>query len=102
MTKRDQFATIAASFHRRRGLLVEFGPTITPCTVSEVVFDEHGMEARIVHDDGTKGVFGGRWDIVYFDADFWQVSYANARIVFDAEAVRRFDAGEALDIDDYL
>ena len=102
MTKHEQFAALAACFRRRRGLLVEFGPTIVPCTVIDLTFDATGMQARIAHDDGTQAEFGGNWDLLYFDADFWQVMYANSRIVFDTEAVRLFDAGEPFEIDDYL
>ena len=102
MNKHEQFAALAPSFVGRRGLLVEFGPTIIACKVVGVSCDAEGMQARIVCDDGKQTLFDGRWDIFVFDHDFWQLSYANSRIVFDAEALRRFDAGEQFDIDDYL
>ena len=102
MSKHEQFAALAPNFLGRRGLLVEFGPKITGCKVLDLSCDARGLDARIRCDDGTETEFGGAWEIVIFDPDFWQVSYANSRIVFDAEAVRRFDAGEPFDIGDYL
>jgi hypothetical protein len=101
VTKHEEFAALP-SFVGRRGLLVEAGPTIVGCTVVEVSCDADQMQARISCDDGHESSFGGRWDSFVFDADFWQVLYANARIVFDALAVGCFDAGELFDIEDYL
>jgi hypothetical protein len=95
-------AALAASFVGRRGLLVEFGPRIVGCHVVEMRTDADGMSARIVLDGGEELDWGGRWEVLVFTAELWQVIYANSRIVFDAEAVRRFDAGEPLDIADYL
>jgi hypothetical protein len=78
VNKHGQFAALAPSFLGRRGLLVEYGPTIVGCKVVDVSCDAERMQARIVCDDGKETLFGGRWDN------------------------RRFDAGEQFDIDDYL
>ena len=102
MSKHAQFAPLAPSFVGRRGLLVEHGPTVIGCKVVDVTCDAKGMQARILLDDGRDTKLSSPWEHFIFDPDFWQVSYASSRIVFYADAIRRFDAGEQFDIDDYL
>ena len=93
---------MCATFRGRRGLLVEFGPTIDPIVVTSVTCDARGMTADIVGADGEATQLSAIWQYFMFTADFWQISYANCRVVFDEEALRRHDAGEPFDIDEYL
>jgi hypothetical protein len=106
--KRVEFEPLIPAFEGRPVVVVEFGPECHLARVEGITAAEGGVAAKLVWEgvgpppEGWDEELFATWDLLVFDEEYWQVMYANVRIVFDADCVARTRRGDTGWLDDFF
>lgn len=100
MDKRATFEELRPKFEGKPAVMVEFGPTFYLVRVDGITVSDEGVRAKVQwNDTGPPPAdwheeFFASWDLFIFDEVYWQVMYANCRVVFEPDYVARTTHGD--------
>jgi hypothetical protein len=106
--KRAAFEALVPAFEGKPVVVVEFGPECHLARVEGIVTSERGVGARLLWQgsgpppEGWSEELFATWELLIFDEAYWQVMYANVRIVFDPQCVEATRRGDTAWLDDFF
>ncbi len=98
--KRAAFEPFIPTFEGKPAVVVEFGPTLYLVRVEGITVSDKGVGAKLcwagsdpTPPDWSEEWFAS-WELFIFDSVYWQVMYANSRVVFHPDYVVRTVQGD--------